>query len=158
MTVVLVKPFRNTGGRPLRALDLCPPLEEPQLQLAAPGTYGTIAATLQHLLAAEQRYVRRLLGSEPRLSEKDEFPGVARLSEHAMRSGDDLIEAAGVDPDASTPAVDLRVKHWVGMAQAIHHGHDHPTQICTILGQNGISCGEMDVWAYGKAGGGYETC
>jgi len=158
MNDALVQAFRYNRWANLHVLDVCSTLDEPQLQLAAPGTYGTIAATLQHLLAAEQRYVKRLLGSVPRLSEKDEFPGVARLSEHAMRSGDDLIEAAGVDPDGSTPDGDRRVKHWVVMTQAIHHGTDHRTQICTILGQNGISCGDMDVWAYGEAGGGYETC
>src|SRR5256885_15248858 len=131
MNEVLVQDFRYNRWATLHVLDICSTLDEPQLQLAASGTYGTIAATLQHLLAAEQRYVRRLLGSEPRLSEKDEFPGVARLSEHAMRSGDDLIEAAGVDPDASTPAGDRRGKHWGGMTQAIHHGTDHRAQNCT---------------------------
>src|SRR2546430_13367976 len=139
MNDVLVQAFRYNRWANLHVLDICSTLDEPQLQLAASGTYGTIAATLQHLLAAEQRYVRRLLGSEPRLSEKDEFPGVARLSEHAMRSGDDLIEAAGGEPDGSTPAGDLRVMHWVVMAQAIHHGTDQPTQVRTILARNGIS-------------------
>ena len=156
---MLLQAFRYNRWANLHVLDICSTLDERQLELTAPGTYGTIAATLQHLLAAEQRYVRRVLGSEPRLSEKDDFPGVARLSEHAVRSGDDLIEAAKVDPDGSTPRGETGVvKHWVVMAQAIHHGNDHRTQICTILGQNGISCGEMDVWAYGEVAGGYEAC
>ena len=42
--------------------------------------------------------------------------------------------------------------------QAIHHGNDHRTQICTILGQNGISVGDLDVWAFGEATGGAEAC
>jgi uncharacterized damage-inducible protein DinB len=159
MNEVLLQAFRYNRWANLHVLDICSTLDERQLQLTAPGTYGTIAATLQHLLAAEQRYVRRLLGSEPRLSEKDGFAGVAGLFAHARRSGDDLIEAAKVDPDGSTPDGETRVvRHWVVMAQAIHHGNDHRTQICTILGQNGISCGEMDVWAYGEVAGGYEAC
>jgi hypothetical protein len=37
--------------------------------------------------------------------------------------------------------------------QALHHGNDHRTHICTILGHHGIEYGEMDVWAYGDATG-----
>ena len=155
---MLLQAFRYNRWANLHILDICSTLDERQLQLTAPGTYGTIAATLQHLLAAEQRYVRRLTGSEPRLSEKDRFPGVEGLTEHARRSGGDLIESAGVDPHGSTEDGQMRVKHWVVINQAIHHGTDHRTQICTILGQNGVSCGEMDVWAFGEVSGGYEAC
>ena len=158
MNDVLLQAFRYNRWANLHILDICSTLDERQLQLTAPGTYGTIAATLQHLLAAEQRYVRRLTGSEPRLSEEEAFPGVAGLTEHARRSGDDLIESAGVDPNGSTEDGQMRVKHWVVINQAIHHGNDHRTQICTILGQNGVSCGEMDVWAFGEVSGGYEAC
>ena len=44
-----------------------------------------------------------------------------------------------------------------GMAivlQAIQHGNDHRTHICTILGHNGLTYGDLDVWAYGQANGG----
>lgn len=32
--------------------------------------------------------------------------------------------------------------------QAIHHGNDHRTQICTILGADGLEVPELDGWAY----------
>ncbi len=161
---VLLEAFRYNRWANMHVLDVCSSLTDDQLQLSSPGTYGTIAATLQHLLAAEQRYVRRLTGIEARLSEKDAFPGIAALKEHAGRSGDDLLVAATrVDPDSTTEArrddgQTLRVKNWVVLTQAIHHGNDHRTQVCTILGRNGISAGDMDVWSYGEQGGGYETC
>jgi uncharacterized damage-inducible protein DinB len=164
MNDVLLQAFRYNRWANLHVLDICSTLDEQQLQLSSPGTYGTIAATLQHLFAAEQRYVRRLVGTQPRISEHDGFTGIAALKEHAERSGDDLIEAVGrVNPDDSTEVKNDsgeagRVKQWVVMTQAIHHGNDHRTQICTILGQNGIECGEMDVWAFGEASGGYEAC
>ena len=41
----------------LQLLDSCARLSEQQLQLASPGTYGSIADTWLHLLAAEQRYI-----------------------------------------------------------------------------------------------------
>ena len=70
----------------LHLLDVCATLTDEQLQLTAPGTYGTIADTLQHMLSAEQRYLRRLSGIEPLMSERDEFPGIALLREHAVRT------------------------------------------------------------------------
>lgn len=32
--------------------------------------------------------------------------------------------------------------------QAIHHGNDHRTQICTILGARGLEVPNVDGWAY----------
>jgi uncharacterized damage-inducible protein DinB len=159
MSDVLLQSLRYNRWANLKLLDVCSGLSEEQLQLDSPGTYGSIAATWQHLLAAEQRYLRRLAGVEPQVSERDEFPGIARLKEHAERSGDALIGALGhFNPDDTSPAGDSRVKHWLVMAQAIHHGNDHRTHICTILGQNGISYGDLDVWAFGMDNGGYEQC
>src|SRR5207247_3026833 len=53
----------------LQILDDCSTLEEEQLRLTTPGAYGSIADMLQHLLSAEQRYVRRLTGAETTLHE-----------------------------------------------------------------------------------------
>jgi hypothetical protein len=48
----------------------------------------------------------------------------------------------------------MRLHLWVVVVQAIHHGNDHRTHICTILGAHDIPYGDMDVWAYGQATGG----
>ena len=157
---MLAQALRYNRWANLQLLDVCSRLSDEQLQLSSSGTYGTIAATWQHLLAAEQRYLKRLVGSDPQISEKDEFPGIEKLREHARRSGDQLIEAVGkFDPDGTSPAgQNGGVRHWLVMTQAMHHGNDHRTHICTILGQNGISYGDLDVWAFGKDNAGYEEC
>jgi uncharacterized damage-inducible protein DinB len=79
----------------LYLLDVCAKLPVEELSLTVPGTYGTIGATFQHLISAEQRYVRRFGAGEPRIRETDRFPGLSVLREHAVRSGNQLIEAAG---------------------------------------------------------------
>jgi uncharacterized damage-inducible protein DinB len=163
MSTLLIDAFRYNRWANLHLLDVCSSLDDRQLQLASPGTYGTIAATLQHLLAAEQRYAKRLVGSEPRLTEDDEFPGIANLKQHAERSGQDLIDAAGkADRDGTyvgkREGQPIRIKNWVVITQAIHHGNDHRAHVCTILGQNGISVEDIDVWAYGEDHEGYEPC
>lgn len=160
MSDVLVQALRYNRWANLQLLEVCSKLSDDQLQLSSPGTYGTIAATWQHLLAAEQRYLRRLVGFQPQISEKDRFPGIGALKEYAAQSGDELIGAVGnFDPEGTTPGRDSgAVKQWLIMTQAIHHGNDHRTQICTILGQNGIEYGGLDVWAFGESNEGYVKC
>jgi uncharacterized damage-inducible protein DinB len=156
MGPILVEAFRYNRWANLHLLDVCAGLTDDQLQLTAPGTYGTIAATLLHLVSAEQRYLRRFGQGEPRINERDAFPGVAVLREHAERSGDQLIEVAGrINPEEAIQenrdGRTYRLELGVVLLQAMHHGNDHRTQVCTILGIHDIEYGGMDVWAYGLA-------
>ena len=158
MGPILVEAFRYNRWANLHLLDVCAGLSDDQLQLTAPGTYGTIAATLMHLISAEQRYLRRFGRGEPRINERDDFRGVAGLREHAAWSGDQLIEVAtGIKPDGVIEEKRdgglFRLELGVVLLQAMHHGNDHRTHICTILGAHGIEYGDMDVWAYGQATG-----
>jgi uncharacterized damage-inducible protein DinB len=156
---LLIEAFRYHKWANLQLLEVCAGLEAEQLQLTSTGTYGSIAATFLHLAAAEQRYVKRLGGSAPQLSEKSEFPGIDWLRGQMERSGDELLALAGrVRPDDTTPAEGtFHVRHWVPIVQSLHHGNDHRTHICTILGQNGIDYPDLDVWAYARVAGGYVT-
>ena len=43
-------------------------LPPPTLELSAPGTFGTIGATLAHILGAERAYLARLRGRRPHLA------------------------------------------------------------------------------------------
>ena len=159
MEPLLVEAFRYNKWANLHLLDVCAGFSDEQLQLTAPGTYGTISSTLFHLLAAEQRYLKRLGAGEPQIGERDVFPGMAAMREHAVRSGDKLIEIAPYvsrdEAHQSTTAAQGTVTLHSGVVviQALHHGNDHRTHICTILGHHGIDYGDVDVWAYGEATG-----
>jgi uncharacterized damage-inducible protein DinB len=153
-----IEAFRYNKWANLHLLDVCAKLSEDQLQLTAPGTYGTIAATFLHLLAAEQRYLARFGARKPQISEGDEFPGIAVLREHATWSGDQLIEfATRITPedtiDENRHGRVSRLHLGIVIIQSLHHGNDHRTHVCTILGQHEIPYGDMDVWAYGEATG-----
>jgi uncharacterized damage-inducible protein DinB len=153
-----VEAFRYNKWANLHLLGVCADFSEEQLELTSPGTYGTVAATILHMLGAEQRYLERL-GVGPRLITRDtQFPGIAELTTHAARSGDQLIALAEkARPDDAVDAEfddgDYRVQTGVVLIQALHHGNDHRTHICTILGHHGLTYGDMDVWAYGEATG-----
>ena len=155
----LIEAFRYNKWANLHLLNVCAKLTEEQLELTAPGTYGTIHATFLHLLSAEQRYLQRLAGTKPEINERAPAPGLAVLREHAVRSGDSLIEAARrVRPDQTIDEEHdgrtMRLGLVVVLIQAMHHGNDHRTHICTILGYHDIPYGDMDVWAYGESIGG----
>jgi hypothetical protein len=155
---ILSEAFRYNRWANLRLMDACANLSADQLQLAAPGTYGTIRDTLQHLAAAEQRYVMQLGGGKAELGERDEFPGIARLGELVSRTGDELLAIAERMRPGATFERDFRgqptqVASPVVAIQALHHGNDHRTHVCTILGQNEIEVPAIDVWAFGLDGG-----
>jgi len=159
MEPLLVEAFRYNKWANLHLLDVCTAFTDEQLQMTAPGTYGTIASTFFHLLAAEQRYLKRLGAGEPQINEREgSFPGISVLREHAVRSGDKLIEIAPyISPAEAHETARERpviLHSWVVVIQALHHGNDHRTHICTILGHHGMTYGDMDVWAYGDATGG----
>ncbi|HEV2033468.1 MAG TPA: DinB family protein [Candidatus Dormibacteraeota bacterium] len=158
MDQLWIEAFRYHKWANLHLLDVCSKLTPEQLQLTSPGTYGTIAATLQHLVSAEQRYAARLVASEPKLNERDEFPGIATLMELATSGADQLIEAAArIKPDDTIEATfenePMKLHLGVVIIQALHHGNDHRTHVCTILGSHQVPYGDMDVWAYGDATG-----
>ena len=156
---ILVEAFRYNKWANLHLLDVCSKLSDKQLQLTSPGSYGTIAATWQHLVGAERRYLWRLGGDVGRLTVRHKFPGMAALRQEATISGDQLIAVArraksSATVDSKWKEGTLRVSVGVLLTQALHHGNDHRTHICTILGHHGIPYGDMDAWAYGEATGG----
>jgi uncharacterized damage-inducible protein DinB len=125
------------------------------LDAQAPGVYGGVLATLSHLVDADSRYLRRLEGDPPpprpgsgpsrTLDEladalRDQAP---RWRIVLARAGDlDItIPARGTWPEAPHAANLL-------FAQALHHGTDHRSQICTALTAGGYEVPEIDVWSY----------
>lgn len=151
-----IESFRYHKWANLELLASCAALTDEQLQLTAAGTYGTVAATFMHLLAAEQRYLARLGAGQPRIKETDEFPGIAELTGHATRTGDELIAIAERGkPNEAFETTFQNGRYMlhpnVLLIQALHHGNDHRTHICTILGGHGLGYRDMDVWSYGEA-------
>jgi uncharacterized damage-inducible protein DinB len=151
-----IEAFRYHGWATDRLLDVCAALSDEQLELTTAGTYGTIKATWLHLAGAEQRYAARLDGEAIGFTENDDFPGVERLRELIHGTTARLTTLAGtLQPDPSFVAKfrdgKYRVEPGIVLLQALHHGNDHRTHICTILGAHGIEYGEMDLWAYGES-------
>jgi len=137
-------------------LDFCRALAPPRLDDQAPGTYGTLYGTLQHLVGAEQWYMRlltgELIGARIRRDERHTLDELAAIA--AALGTRSLAVAASDDADRTIQMSDgHRSTVGVVLAQLVHHGNEHRTQATTILGSNGIEPPPLSVWAYGRAVG-----
>lgn len=112
-----------------------------------------------HLVAAEQRYLSRLPGEQPRttLREGSEpaladlralFAEQAKLWEALLDRGAELNVTMPPLPDgwAETPHAETLL-----MLQCLHHGNDHRTHIGTVLGARSRDAPDIDGWAYWDA-------
>lgn len=150
--------FGHHAWATLTLIDACAALPPEKLREAVPGTYGTILNTFIHLVGADQRYLDRMdegsaeppiaLDQDVPLAElRRRFEAQSRRWEALLARGDALdvtMPARGEWPE--TPhAQDLL------MLQAIHHGNDHRTHICTALTVLGVEPPDIDGWSYWAA-------
>ena len=155
MNLLLATLFRHNRWANLRLLDTCAGLSDGQWQTGTSGTYGSVRDTLVHLLAAEQRYVTLLAGTQPPLlvSEREPFPGIDHLRTSAAWSGDALVAAAAEAAPDRILRGERRGERYelpvaVPLIQAINHATEHRAHIVTILSQQGIEPPEIDGWTF----------
>jgi len=135
-------------------LEFCRTLDPATLEVQAQGTYGSITGTLQHLVGAEQWYVKLLtgqvLGNPIRRTESHTLD---ELSKVAVATGALLLDVASREDVARVVEMNEGRRSTVGvvLAQVVHHGNEHRTQVTTILGANGIEPPPLSSWAYGRA-------
>ena len=158
-TSLLSDAFRHHIWATEVILETCAGLTDDQLKTPAPGTYGPIIETLRHIVQADSFYLR--IFTEGRIPEID---GDAKLSLDELREAfsaygaayDDLL-ATNPDPDAWViergDAGEFHSMTGLRLAQVVHHGSDHRSQVCTALTSLGITPPEIDLWAYGEAVG-----
>ncbi len=139
----------------LSLLDACSNLADAQLDATVSGTYGSIRATLVHIVAGEEGYVQRFSGqrAEPALREDSPFPGFDELRRRARQSGEGLIAIAeqlehGRMLQLPYQGQVFAVPANFVLIQAINHGADHRSQVATLLSQQGVIPPELDGWAY----------
>ena len=138
-----------------RLIDTCTALTPEQLKTSAPGTFGSIIDTFQHLAAGDNFYLSVVSG-EP-TAPIDEESSLAELRSVMTSNGTAWTEllAGEIDPDADVVERDngweFHVPMGIRLAQVIHHGTDHRSQICTALTGLGLTPPEIDVWAFAEA-------
>ncbi len=157
-TSLLADAFGHHAWATERLIDACGSLTPEQLATPVPGTYGSITDTLRHLVGSDTWYLsffRDGIGS----ADEEEEAGLDGLRSMISRNGAVWLEVLASGPDADTQIVerdgDLVFESPVGvrLAQVVHHGTDHRSQICTALTSLGLEPPEFDVWAFARESG-----
>jgi uncharacterized damage-inducible protein DinB len=161
---MLTQAFGHHSWANLRVLEVCSSLSSEQLTTPVPATYGSVLDTLRHIVGADAWYLFVITGGViPRLDE--DHMDIAELRSAAEGYGDVWEKVLGEYTD---PNVDVFAQRSDGseshapigirLAQVVHHGTDHRSQICTALTTLGVEPPEIDLWAYGEAlGTNFET-
>jgi uncharacterized damage-inducible protein DinB len=156
---VLADAFAHHVWATTRLIDACLPLSGPKLATAVPGTYGSILDTMRHLVGADAGYLNALTeGRLPRIDE--DALGLDGLRSEMAAHGPAWAELLAADPDPDRVIVRRRddgsethAPVGIRLAQAVHHGTDHRSQICTALTALGVEPPAIDVWDYADLDG-----
>ena len=159
MKTMLDDAFAHHVWATMRLIDACLELPAEQLTTSAPGTYGSILDTMRHTVGSDSFYLGVLTGGHtPEIDE--DIMDLVELRTAIERDGELWSEllAERTDPDevvvrilddGSTYGTPVSVR----LAQAIHHGTDHRSQVCTAVSELGVTPPEIDLWAWGEETG-----
>lgn len=142
-----------------RLIETCTSLSREQLTSPVPGTYGSILDTARHIVGSDAWYLFVLTeGRVPRIDEDTMELEELRAVMDRHRAEWPLVLRDGPDPDTivSVQRPDGTKSHApaaIRLAQALHHGTDHRSQMCTGLTALGQEPPDIDVWAFGELDG-----
>ena len=157
-TSILADGFAHHVWATEHLIDACTTLTREQLEGPVAGTYGSIVETIRHLVASDAWYLSFFRDGTDAIDERAET-SLDELRSAMTRNGTAWAEvlAVEVDPDRDIIELDgdweLHAPVGVRLAQVVHHGTDHRSQICTALTNLGLTPPEIDVWAFGRATG-----
>jgi uncharacterized damage-inducible protein DinB len=143
----------------IRVLDACAALDNAQLATTVPGTYGSIIDTIRHLVGGDVFYLDVLRGGEPEPFNEAESD-IATLGAVMEAHGAVWQRLISGDPDPTTVVVEYEDSGYethaplgIRLAQALYHGADHRSQVCTALTTLGVEPPSIEVWDYAALDG-----
>ena len=135
-------------------IDVCLNLSPKQLETTVPGTFGSIIDTMRHTVGADASYLSLLSGGRVSEIEEDTMD-LAAL--RVVMEANGPVWASFLTQDIDPDAVVVRHRDdgseslapmSIRVAQVLHHGTDHRSQICTALTTLGIEPPAIDVWDF----------
>jgi len=147
--------FRHNVWATVRLIDVCAALTPEQLAAPTPGTYGSIHETLRHIVGSDGWYLSFFRDEGVVRFDGDFLPALSDLRAGTVSNAALWLEvlADAPDPDREIEEVDGHVRYLapvgIRLAQALHHGSDHRSQICTALTLIGSEPPDISVWRFG---------
>ena len=155
----LADAFDHHAWATARLIDKCLELGPAQLETAVPGTYGSILDTLRHLVGADCGYLSTVTGGVvARIDETHMDLQALRAVMERNGAAWSAFVAHDLDPDTilvrhRDDGSEARAPLGIRLAQALHHGTDHRSQVCTALTTLGIEPPWIDAWAFAEHDG-----
>jgi len=143
----------------LRLIDACLALSPEQLAEDVPGTFGSILATMRHLVGADASYLYALTGGSVGVIDEDRMDlAELRAAMQANGAAWSSLLARDLDPDVVVvrhrdDGSESHAPMGIRLAQALHHGTDHRSQVCTALTMLGTAPPAIDVWDFADQDG-----
>jgi uncharacterized damage-inducible protein DinB len=140
----------------LRVVDTCLELSPQQLETVVPGTYGSILDTLRHLIGSDSWDLFVATGDRASLIREDDMDlSELRAAMESHGPGWSRLLAGDLDPHSMLDEVDpndgyeRHIAMGIQLAQVLHHGTDHRSQVCTALTALGVQPPTIDVLQFG---------
>jgi uncharacterized damage-inducible protein DinB len=156
---LLADAFGHHVWATIQVLDSCAVLDDAQLTTTVPGTYGSIMETLRHLVDGDVFYLNVMRGGEQ--EPFDEAASDIQTLRDVMDRHDlawQRLIAGDLDP--STDVVEYEANGYethaplgIRLAQALYHGTDHRSQVCTALTVIGLEPPVVEVWELARKDG-----
>jgi uncharacterized damage-inducible protein DinB len=151
---VLRDPIRHNVWATASLIGFCRDQNLTAEQLAATGvgTYGTIVATLDHIVRCDGSYLRRIADSPHYFvdsADSTDFDTLERWNAEAGELWEQLL-AKPIDVERVI-VVDngtRETRAGIFLAQAINHANHHREQVCAILTGLGIEPPDIQAWEY----------
>jgi uncharacterized damage-inducible protein DinB len=156
---LLADAFAHHVWATLRLTDACLALNREQLETGVPGTYGSILETMRHLVGADCSYLFALTGGRVAAIDEDrmDLPELRAAMKSNGPAWDSLL-LQDLDPDVVVvryrdDGSEGHAPLGIRLAQALHHGTDHRSQVCTALTALGVEPPAIDAWDFANEGG-----
>ena len=159
---LLADAFGHHVWATIRLLDACADLDGAQLATTVPGTYGSIIDTLRHVVGGDVFYLDVFLGkAEPFNEAESDIPTLRAVMEAHDAAWQRLI-VGELDPTTDVieyedGGYETHAPLGIRLAQALYHGTDHRSQVCTALTTLGIEPPPIEVWDYAGLDGRFFT-
>jgi uncharacterized damage-inducible protein DinB len=162
MNEALAELFQHKTWATLQLIEALEGMDADVLELTTPGTYGTIRATLHHLVSADQSYLATVTGNPPAHplpAGQVPLEALAGLTRELGPRWDAVAREPGIASRELTTRDGWRTPAAIAIAQAIHHAECHRGHVMSVIGAHGIELpgldiGEdLDVWHHGIAVG-----